>query len=171
MGDERITRTEFSRFQTAVERWRRKLSAEERDEVIQQAAHAFCKRFPERGICSRPVNWLIKSARILASELVRKRIERRGHEQAIESELLKHVPDRAPAADAAWRPVVEVALSELPEDERWAVLNCDMLDLTVAEAARERRVSRSTMFCWRQRGRNRLLHSPHLESLGNHGSV
>lgn len=171
MDDSRITQAEFSNFQAALERWHRTLSAEERCEVIQESALAFCKRFPESGLCNRPIHWLIKSARILASELVRKRIERRECESAIEPDRLQCLPVHEPAANSTLRSLIEVALDELPEHERWAVVNCDMLEVTVADAARERRVSRSTVFSWRQRGRDRLRKNPFLQNIGGNGTV
>jgi RNA polymerase sigma factor (sigma-70 family) len=124
------------------------------DEAADIAQEAFVRTWAHWGRIGRrekPVLFTLRVARNLATSRVRQLIR---HRRAIAR--LDTAGDRSPDVSPAVGMEVREALEELPHRQRWAVILCDLLELTSPEAASVLGVSPSTLRVHLARARHRL---------------
>ena len=137
----------------------RSLRPHDADDILSDALYAFAQRFRKEAI-QAPQAWLLCAAQLYARNRRRPLQLQLVHEpSAIAS--LKILPSDNCTAHA----VVQEVLSELPDQHRRITELCNLQRLTVADAARELGVCRSTAKSWRCRAHNRLRHDPLLLAL------
>ena len=130
------------------------------EEVLADALYAFAQR-PDITEIQNPQAWLLRAAQLYA----RNHRRRRPAPQTL-NEWKEATSSKAfPSGDSAGHDIVREVLSELPVQYRRIIELCDLQQLTVADAARELRVCRSTAKSWRCRAHDRLRQNPRLVAL------
>lgn len=130
------------------------------DDILCDALYAFAQR-PDSKEIQNPQAWLLRAAQLYARNYRRRcpQLQALDEPSAITSQE-KLPPGNCTALDA-----VQEVLSELQLDHQRIIELCDLQRLTIADAARELGVCRSTAKSWRCRAHNRLRHDPRLLAL------
>jgi RNA polymerase sigma-70 factor (ECF subfamily) len=122
---------------------------EEARDIAQEAFVRTWERWDHIGRREAPLFFTLRVARNLATSRLRQAIR---HRRLVAS--IAPPPEMPPSLDGAI--AIREALRKLPPRQRWAVVLCDLLDLTSVEAAPIVGVSASTLRVHLARARSRL---------------
>ena len=126
-------------------------SPHDANDITQEAFARTWAHWPSVSKSERPVLYTLKVARNLSNRALRRVISAR----RIRFDVTHNEVDR-PLERTEVRLMVAQALRELPDRQRWALVLCDLLDLSSQEAGRIMRVSPSTVRVQLSRARQRL---------------
>lgn len=138
----------------------RSLRPHEADDILSDALYAFAQRARKEAI-QAPQAWLLCAAQLYARNNRRRYLQL----QALDEPSAITSQEKLPPGNRTALDAVQEVLSELPDQHRLIIELCDLQRLTVADAARELGVCRSTAKSWRCRAHNRLRHDPRLLAL------
>lgn len=130
------------------------------DDVLSDSLYAFAQR-PDSKEIQNPQAWLLRAAQLSAQNYRRRCPQLR----ALDAPSAMTSPERLSPGNCTAFATVREVLSELPPDQQRIIELCDLQRLTIADAARELGVCRSTAKSRRCRAHNRLRHDPRLLAL------
>lgn len=129
------------------------------EDILSDALYAWVRRAEIEAI-RNPQAWLLRAA-----QLYTRNHRRRSRSPKCLIEGTDSRPGAPPSGDSSVRETVCEVLAGLPHNHRRIVELCDLQQLTVAGAARELGVSRSTAKSWRSRAHKSLGKNPRLIAL------